>query len=143
MRNQGWTILELLIVALIISLCGGIVIVRFIEVRALQTLQATAQILAMDLSSLRVRAVSLNEPLSVVIGPEGRTYGLAVRKMKPERWVVLPPGIRVTAAPSAPVTFYSRANAAPAGTFVLTSQRAGSARVVVAPFGRIRWEWLP
>ncbi len=143
MRNHGWSILELLIAALVISICGGIAVVRFMEARASQTLQATAQILAMELSSLRVRAISLNEPLSFVVGADGTTYGLAVRRTDPERWNDLPRGIRFTRVPSSPVTFYSRANAAPAGSLVLTSEKAGSIRVVVAPFGRIRWEWLP
>lgn len=143
MRNHGWSILELLIVALIISVCGGITVGRFLEVRASQALQATAGILVLELSSLRVRAISLNEPLSLVVGADRRTYGLAVRKTDPARWISLPQGIRFTKVPTLPVTFYSRANAAPAGSLVLTSERAGSIRVVVAPFGRIRWEWLP
>jgi Tfp pilus assembly protein FimT len=143
MRNRGWSILELLIVALIITICGGMAVARFVEARAVQTLQETARILAMELSSLRVRAISLNEPLSLVVGADGKTYGLAVRKKVPTRWITLPEGIRFTKVPSSPVTFYSRANAAPAGSLVLTSEKAGAVRVVVAPFGRIRWEWLP
>lgn len=143
MKNQGWSILEILIVSLIISVCAGVGVSSLIGIRAMQTLQSTARILAADLSTLRTRAVSLNRPLSLVVAEDGMSYGLAARATTPERWVGLRSGIRITSSPSHPVTFYSRGNAAPAGSLILTSPRGASVRVIVAPFGRIRWEWLP
>ncbi len=143
MKNHGWTALELLIVLLILGIMAGLGIARFHEMRAMLALQATAQVLVADLSSLRGRAISLNQPLSLRITEDGEGYGAGPRTGTPERWVRLPEGIRFTGAPSRPITFYSRANAVPAGSLVLTSSTAGSVRVVVAPFGRIRWEWLP
>jgi len=53
----------------------------------------------------------------------------------------LPPGVRIVSAPSKPLRFFPRGNAAPAGSYVLKNG-AGSYRVVVSPAGRIRVEKL-
>lgn len=109
----------------------------------MHSLQATARVLVADLTTLRIRAISLNQPLWIKVAEDRTKYGLAVRATEPGRWVELPEGIRFTSAPSVPVTFYSRGNAAPAGSLVLTSRRGMAVRIVVAPFGRVRWEWRP
>jgi Tfp pilus assembly protein FimT len=46
-------------------------------------------------------------------------------------------GVRIVAFPRRPLRFYQHGNAAPAGTYTLSSE-AGSYSVVVSPGGRIR-----
>jgi hypothetical protein len=53
----------------------------------------------------------------------------------------LPKGVRIVSAPSRPLRFFPRGNAAPAGSYVVRNG-AGSFRVVVSPAGRIRVEKL-
>jgi hypothetical protein len=49
----------------------------------------------------------------------------------------LPPGVIFDNFPKRPLRFYQHGNAAPAGTFTLSSA-AGSYSVIVSPGGRIR-----
>jgi len=53
----------------------------------------------------------------------------------------MPQGVRIVSAPSRPLRFFPRGNAAPAGSYVVKNG-AGSFRVVVSPAGRIRVEKL-
>lgn len=142
MNNPGWTLLELMVVSMILCIGGAVAAGRWVEARAMHQLQSTSRILVADLSNLRIRAVSLNRPLSLIVGEDRVSYGLAERGATPTRRIELPRGIRFSIVPATSLTFYPRANVAPAGSFVLSSDRAGSIRVVVAPFGRVRWEWI-
>ena len=102
-------------------------------------LEVAAQSLAMELSALRGAAVSRKLPLSVTVGDCFTKYGFGARGDNAALWRQLPKGVLFMSQPSQSVTFYSRGNAVPAGTYGLSNVK-GQCRVVVSPTGRVRWE---
>jgi len=141
MNNRGFQLLECLIVCALIACLGGIGFGTLNGIIEWYRLQLGARVFVSQISSVRSSAISRNVSLSVLVDSAGESYGWALRKTESEAWRRLPPGVSFSRVPRNPVTFFSRGNAAPAGTFVLAN-RKGEIKVVVAPNGRIRWETL-
>lgn len=137
---RGFSLIELAMATTILILATGLGMSFLSRSLDLWQLQGAAQALGAELTRLRGVAVSTGTPIRFVIRATADGYGPAIGPTDPSNWTVLPARIGFAAFPSRPVTFYSRGQAAPAGTFVLQS-RAGTIRVVVAPMGRVRWEW--
>ena len=141
MKENGYQLLECLAVCLLLSTMaglGGSVLGRAVS---RYRLEVAAQGLAMELSELRAAAVSRKLPLSISVSECSSKYGFGARGTDASLWRELPRGVSFVTQPRQPVTFYSRGNAVPAGTYGL-SNTAGQCKVVVSPTGRIRWENL-
>ncbi len=92
----------------------------------------------------RFHSISANASLMLEVDAEGTFAGWRdpeTGSMYSEGVCYLPRGVRITSAPSKPLRFFPRGNAAPAGSYVMKNG-AGSFRVVVSPAGRIRVEKL-
>ncbi len=139
-RLRGFTLLELLI-TLALGLASAGLGIGLLS-RAIETwrLQGAAQMVGSELTRLRAAAVSTGVPIRFLVGKSADAYSAAEAGGEPVQYVPLPRGIRFVSMPSRPVTFYSRGQAAPAGTYILEGSR-GRIRVVVAPMGRVRWQW--
>lgn len=141
MNKRGFQLLECLIVCALIACLSGIGFGTLNGIMAWYRLQLGARAFVSQVSAVRSSAISRNVSVSVLIDPAGESYGWVPRGAESEVWRRLPAGVMFTTAPRNPVTFFSRGNAAPAGTFLLAN-RGGKVKVVVAPNGRVRWETL-
>ncbi|GAB4243754.1 MAG: hypothetical protein Kow00109_19630 [Acidobacteriota bacterium] len=141
MRSVGFTLLEALIVTSVMVLLAGATWSGWRRCVEAWRVREAAELLGAELARARSLAVQANRSVSVFVHPSATAYGRAPAGTLPAVWRPLPPGVRVVGAPGLPVTFYSRCIAAPAGAYVLAASSC-RAKVVVAPFGRIRWEWL-
>ncbi len=135
------TLIECLVVLALLTLAAAISLPLAREAKSAFELRTTAELLVAELAGTRAWAVSHNAPVCVLVAETGEAYGFAIPGREPDRWTGLPRGIRFVRRPRRPLTFHSRGNVAPAGTLVLRSA-AGEVRVVVAPMGRVRWEWI-
>jgi len=141
MKEEGYQLLECLAVCLFLTVLfgvGGISLSRSLDRYRLET---SAKGLAAELGALRIAAVSRKAPLSVFISDCRSQYGFGLRKESPVALRSLRTGVCFANHPKRPLTFYSRGNAVPAGSYLLSSA-AGQCKVVVAPTGRIRCEYL-
>jgi len=92
----------------------------------------------------RFHSISANASLMLEVNAEGTVAAwrdTEAGSVYGERVHYMPRGVRIVSAPSKPLRFFPRGNAAPAGSYVLNNG-AGSFRVVVSPAGRIRVEKL-
>jgi hypothetical protein len=108
------------------------------------TLRAGTCLVESTLQWGRLHAISANVSLMLEVDAEGKSTGWRDPETgSPYDTGVchLPADVRIVSAPSKPLRFFPRGNAAPAGSYVLKN-RAGSFRVVVSPAGRIRVERL-
>lgn len=92
----------------------------------------------------RFHSISANASLTLEVNADGTSAGWR----DPETGNAydagvcnLPTGVKIVSAPSKPLRFFPRGNAAPAGSYIVKNG-AGSFRVVVSPAGRIRVERL-
>jgi type II secretory pathway pseudopilin PulG len=141
MNKRGFQLLECLIVCALIACLAGIGFGSLNGIIEWYRLQLGARAFVSQVSAVRSSAISRNVSVSVLIDPAGEAYGWAPRGAESAAWRRLPPGVLFTTSPKNPVTFFSRGNAAPAGSFLLANQ-GGKIKVVVAPNGRVRWETL-
>ncbi len=92
----------------------------------------------------RLHSISANASLMLEINSEGTSVSWSdpeTGSVYETRVCHLPHGVRIAGAPSKPLRFFPRGNAAPAGSYVIRNE-AGSFRVIVSPAGRIRVEKL-
>jgi hypothetical protein len=139
MKAEGYQLLECLAVCLLMAALvgfGGATLCNAID---WYRLESSAMSMAVQLAALRTAAVSRKTPLSVSISECRLRYGFGPRDHDAVFWRSLPGGVRIVDQPSRPLTFYSRGNAVPAGSYLL-SNAAGRFNVVVSPMGRIRCE---
>ena len=141
MNKRGFQLLECLIVCALLACLGGIGFGTLNGVIEWYRLQVGARAFVSQVASVRSSAISRNVSLRVLVDPGRESYGWALRGTESVIWRRLPPGVSFTRVPRNPVTFFSRGNAAPAGTFLLAN-RKGEIKIVVAPNGRVRWETL-
>jgi prepilin-type N-terminal cleavage/methylation domain-containing protein len=139
-RFRGFTLVELMIALALCLLSAGMGLRHLSRAVEVWRLQTAAQMVSSELTRLRAAAVSTGAPIRFVVRPSADAYSSAEPGQSPPQFTPLPRGIRFCSIPSRPVTFYSRGQAAPAGTFLLEGSR-GRVRVVVAPMGRVRWQW--
>jgi Tfp pilus assembly protein FimT len=141
MKVEGYQLLECLAVCLLFTAMLGFGGATLSKSVGRYRLECSAQSLAAQLETLRAAAVSRKAPLSVSISDCRSKYGFGPRNARAAIWNSLPIGVSVVDQPSRPVTFYSRGNAVPAGSYHL-SNAVGQCKVVVSPTGRIRCENL-
>lgn len=128
-----------MIVCLVAAILLGQGTAWLIGLRRLYDLQASARLLVSDISRTRSEAITLNVPFSILVDSPARAYAVSGGGQNPTQWRVLPAGVEFEHWPGTPVTFYSRGNAVPGGTYILRSADR-RVRVIVAAGGRIRWE---
>jgi hypothetical protein len=139
MEERGFQLLDCMLVCLLLGGTLSIGVASLDGVFERYRLQWAGYLFATEISTLRSTAVGRNSPVSVSVSPSRTQYGFASRGEEPTLWRRLPRGVVVAGQPTTPVTFYSRGNAVPAGSYVLENSE-GQMRVVVAPTGRVRWE---
>lgn len=139
-NHSGATLLE----TMVVIACGGILLVIAVpNLDRLQqewTLWGAAHLIESSLQWGRMHAVSANTALALEIDPDGRGYhwvdaDSGARFEQSRRF--LPGRVRIVSSPHRPLRFYPRANAAPAGTYIIQGD-AGQYRVIVSVAGRIR-----
>jgi hypothetical protein len=140
MRQNGFQLLDCLITVLVIAILGGIGASSFSALQQRHKLHRCGLSLFDRVIRARSLAVSLNQPVSVVVLPELNRYGFGWTGTVPATWYRLEPGLQFSAAPRKPIHFYSRGVAVPGGTISISGEM-GEFKVVVAPGGRIRWEY--
>lgn len=140
-KDFGFTLIETLIVLLLLlsiaTLGGGM----WDRLRSNQILRSTGRALVAELSQARSQAVTRNLSIAVRIRADRQAYSLSPAAESPGRWRRLPDGIRFQNIPKQAIVFFSRGNAAPGGTAVLSNGQ-DELKIVVAVSGRIRWEWI-
>lgn len=139
-RLRGFTLVELMITLALCLLSAGLGLGHLSRAVDLWRLQTAAQMVSSELTRLRAVAVSTGAPTRFVVGGSGNAFSAVGLGAGPGQYIPLPKGVRFSSVPSRPITFYSRGQAAPAGTLILEGVR-GRVRVVVAPMGRVRWQW--
>lgn len=140
LSKRGFTLLECVAAASLLVLGAGLGLSWLGRTLDDWRLQGAAQALGADLTRARGAAVSTGAAHRILVHPAAESYAVSVDGGPPRFWTSLPHGVRIIGAPSRPLIFYSRGQAAPAGTYLLEG-RAGRVRVIVAPMGRVRWEW--
>lgn len=137
MNERGVSYVEVLITCMILAVFAGVGFTSMTAFRRAADLQASCEIMISDLNRARIRAISSNLPVSIIVRPDRQAYAV-VEAGDPVRWRVFPSGVRLTSFPSRPVVFYSRGGATPAGSFTVANA-SGQLRIVVSAFGRVRW----
>jgi Tfp pilus assembly protein FimT len=138
--HAGASLLELIVVIA----CGGILVAIAVpNVEQLQRewmLWGAAHMVESSLQWGRMHAVAANCSVLFEVNPDGRGYHWADTETGApfeESRRTLPGRVRIVSSPHRPLRFYPRANAAPAGTFVIQGD-AGQYSVIVSVAGRIR-----
>lgn len=137
-----------LIECAVVLTCASILLVAsvpaFDHLYRVWTLWTGTRLMETTLQWGRFHSIAANASLMLEVNAEGtcaawrdpetgNSYGGGV--------CYLPKGVWIASAPSKPLRFFPRGNAAPAGSYVVRNG-AGSFRVVVSPAGRIRVEKL-
>lgn len=138
-RSKGMTLIEAAIVLGLVAVVSGLAVERFGGTVATWRLQSAAELVAGELTRLRVRAIAALGPSFLQVAEGGESF-IAVEADREVRSYRLPRGVRIRAPTSRAITFYSRGSAVPAGSYLLEN-KAGRIRVIVSPMGRVRWEW--
>ncbi len=139
--QRGFQLLELMLVCFLIAVGAALGASAWYEWVGQHRLHSAAEGLSTFLQGVRLSAVSRNAAIQVRV--QGNRYAMALRGSDAVVWQRFPQGVQAVRFPRRPVTFFSRGNAAPAGSFVLQN-RSGQIRVVVSPTGRVRKEdWFP
>lgn len=135
-----------LVEATVLSACAMLVLLASVpaveRLHQAWSLRAGTCLVESTLQWGRLHAITANASLMLEVDPAGKSTAWR----DPESGSAydtaachLPSDVRIVSAPSKPLRFFPRGNAAPAGSYVLKN-RAGSYRVVVSPAGRIRVE---
>ena len=139
MNARGYQVLDVILVCLLIGFLSTWGVVSLHRMADQQRLQTASQIFLSMLANARFHSVAKNLPTQIRIHPSGRKFALAMKDEKPSLWQNLPKGVEFSTSPANPLSFYSRGNAAPAGSYTLRNQ-AGEIKVVVSFTGRLSWE---
>ena len=139
-QASGATLLE----TVVVIACGAILLViavpNFDRLQQEWTLWGAAHLIESSLYWGRMHAVSANTSLAFEVDPDGRGYhwvdGYSGARFE-ETVRFLPGRVQIVSFPRRPLRFYPRANAVPAGTYIIQGS-AGQYRVVVSAAGRIR-----
>ena len=136
-RERGFQLLELMLVCALIAVGSTFGVGAWYEWISRHRLHNAAVGLSAFLQGARLSAMSRNAAIQVQV--QGDRYAMALRGSDAVLWRRFPNGVQAAQVPRRPVTFFSRGNAAPAGSFVLQNQ-SGQVRVIVSPAGRVRRE---
>ncbi len=138
--GKGTSLLELVVTIA----CGGILVAIAVpnldRMKQEWTLWGAVHLVESSLYWGRMHAVSANTSLALEIDADGRGYHwveTTTGAVFEQSRRFLPGNVRIVSAPQKPLRFYPKANAAPAGTYVIRGA-AGQYRVVVSIAGRIR-----
>ena len=138
MNERGTSYLEVTITCMLLAIFAGLGITSLSGFQRAADLKAAGQIMVSDLNRARIRAISSNLPVSIIVRPDRLAYAVQETGDAIE-WRVFPTGVQFATAPARPVVFYSRGGAAPAGSFTVANS-SGRIRIVVSVSGRVRWE---
>ena len=141
MSEKGFQLFECMIICFLLSLLAGVGGASYSQLVARTRLERAGQEMMGCLGALRAAAVNRRLSLSVTVDDNGMRYGFGPRGEEPTAWRHLPPGVQIVNRPASSVTFYSRGNAVPAGSYLLANE-AAQWRLIIAPTGRMRWEHL-
>ena len=132
-RNEnGFQVLELILVLALIGVAGAVGVGAWSEWAQHYRLQAAADTLTGFLLAARGSALTRNTAIQIRVREDRSAVSMTPRgEEAPQFWEMLPQGVRLAAVPSRPISFFSRGNAAPAGTYLLQNRRG---QTIVAPY---------
>jgi hypothetical protein len=136
---KGYSLFEVTLWCILTGMLSTTVITVVEGIRDQQGLQMAGESFVSAVSVARFEAMTKNLAVQIRVHPGRSQFSMALGRDKPHLWVNLPRGVSFSKVPSKPITFFSRGNVAPAGTFTLTNER-GQIQVIVALSGRIRWK---
>ena len=136
----GSSLLELTVVIACGAILIAIAVPNIDQLQKQWTLWGEAHLVESSLQWGRMHAVAANCSPAFDVDPDGRGYHWTDPETGApfeESRRVLPRSVRIVSSPRRPLRFYPRANAAPAGTFIIQGD-AGQYSVIVSIAGRIR-----
>ncbi len=122
-RPNGFTLIEMIVVLIIIGLVGGLVLTRAPTRGGTADLQAATSLVVGTLRLARTRAIAVNRPVPVRIDAADAAVQLGADPVRR-----LPPGIRIAGGPA--ILF--RPDGSSSGGTVDLAGRASAARVAVS-----------
>ncbi len=138
-HSKGYSLFE---VTLWCILAGGLSTIGLTAVEGIrdqQALHLAGESFLSTVSTARFEAMTKNLAVQIRVHASRSQFTMTLGNDEPSLWINLPRGVTFSRIPSRPITFFSRGNAAPAGTFTLKNER-GQIRVIVSLSGRVRWE---
>ena len=139
-NHSGATLLETTVVIACGAILLAIAVPNLDRLQQEWTLWGAAHLIESSLHWGRMHAISANTSLRFEVDSDGRGYHWADGETgaRFEQSIRFLPGrVRIVSAPHKPLRFYPKANAAPAGTYIIQGD-AGQYRVIVSVAGRIR-----
>jgi general secretion pathway protein H len=100
-RDAGFTLIEMIVVLVVLSLAAGLVLARGPMRSATLDLRASARTMAAEIRSTRARAIDQDRTLSFVLDAVHDDYGLAggARHALPKGVMVVPPAAPILFRP--------------------------------------------
>ena len=139
MRASGYTLFEIALWCILTGTLSGVSLTVIEGVRDQQGLHLAGESFVAAVSAARFQAMAKNLAIQIRIHPDRDQFAVALKNDEPDLWQSLPRGVSFSRIPSRSITFFSRGNAAPAGTFTLENKR-GRLQVIVSLSGRVRWK---
>lgn len=136
---KGYNLFEVTLWCILAGTLSTISLTVIEGIRDQQRLHLAGESFLSAVSAARFEAMTKNLAVQIRVHPSRSQFTMALANDEPHLWQNLPPGVLFSKVPSKPITFFSRGNVAPAGTFILENER-GQIRVIVSISGRVRWE---
>ena len=138
--SRGYTLIEMLVILSVIAFLSAAGISHINRSREQLGLRFAAQAFSEELNRARAASIACGMPVEISISSDTRSGSARFKHTGAEFGrVELPGGFRFTGQPSKPMVFYGTGTCAPSGTFVISSGRGVSVKVVVSIMGRVRW----
>jgi prepilin-type N-terminal cleavage/methylation domain-containing protein len=140
-RSSGFSLLELVIVLAIAAILVVTALPGINSIRRGWMIWSGTRLVEISLQWGRMHAIATNTPMRFEVWDDGRKFGWVDQESGAAFEMTersLGSGVRIVSAPSNPLRFYPRGNAAPAGTYKVGVDTTNSYSVIVAPGGRIR-----
>ena len=138
-QSRGYNLFEVTLWCILTGTLSTVSLSIVEGIRDQQGLHLAGEAFLSAVSAARFEAVTKNLAVEIRVHPNRDQFTVALKNDEPDLWHGLPQGVLFSKVPSHPVTFFSRGNAAPAGTFTLKNKR-GQIQVIVSLSGRIRWK---
>ena len=138
-QSRGYNLFEVTLWCLLTGTLSTVSLSVVEGIRDQQGLHLAGESILSAVSAARFEAMTKNLAVQIRVHPNRDQFAVALQNDEPHLWQSLPRGVSFSKVPSKPITFFSRGNAAPAGTFTLKNER-GQIQVIVSLSGRVRWK---
>ncbi len=138
-HSRGYNLFEITLWCMLAGTLSTISLTVVEGMRDQQGLHLAGESFLSAVSVARFEAMTKNLAVQIRVHPSRSKFTVALKDDEPDLWQSLPRGVTFSKVPSKPITFFSRGNVAPAGTFTLKNER-GQIQVIVSVSGRVRWK---